>query len=223
MHSSECCHYFYHSNQNVINLFQKFMLAISGNEEVLSQLEQHFHGFEGSGTIRCMGHHLSVNLPADASLASLGNYMDYVQFLQKVDFQKHNLDDLSDDFFTKFYRAEEINISGNNLTKIPSGFADTKYLTYLNLSKNRLTSLPADIHELADTMEILDISDNPFQDMPNCVFQLTGLTKLYANNIGKVSSLKGICKLTKLTVLCIGYNILESIPAELKVTNYSPK
>ena len=100
---------------------------------------------------------------------------------RKVDFQKHNLDDLSDDFFTKFYRAEEINISGNNLTKIPSGFADTKYLTYLNLSKNRLTSLPADIHELADTMEILDISDNPFQDMPNCVFQLTGLTKLYAN------------------------------------------
>ncbi|KAK3098126.1 hypothetical protein FSP39_016400 [Pinctada imbricata] len=200
----------------VSDSIQKFYVDLANNSDALKQIQHNFHGFDGSSPMRCMGHHLSINLPQDTSESTLDQYKDYLQFLQKIDFHKHGMKELSGNFFSKFTRAEDLNLSENQLQKIPADINMASFLTHLNISKNEITSLPNEIAELKDTLLTLDISHNPLGDLPACVLKLTSLTQLHATNIGKVSSLRGIKYMKDLEVLCIGYNILESIPDELK-------
>lgn len=72
------------------------------------------------------------------------------------------------------------NLSSNVITKIPPKFpAKFSLITELNLSNNRMSSLPEEISECTQ-LEKVDISHNSFISLPPCLFSLPSLISLDA-------------------------------------------
>jgi Leucine-rich repeat (LRR) protein len=73
-------------------------------------------------------------------------------------------------------------LSGNVITKISPKFAvKFNLITELNLSHNQMAKLPDELCDL-NFLETLDISNNTFLTLPPVVFKLKKLKKLIANN-----------------------------------------
>jgi len=74
------------------------------------------------------------------------------------------------------------NLSSNVISKIPPKFP-TKFslITELNLSSNRISTLPDEIAECTQ-LEKVDISQNSFLQVPNCLLSLPALVRLNARN-----------------------------------------
>jgi len=72
------------------------------------------------------------------------------------------------------------NLSSNVITKIPPKFPSKfNLITELNLSHNRLSTLPAEITEFTQ-LEKLDISNNSFISLPEGLFSLPALSSINA-------------------------------------------
>jgi len=72
------------------------------------------------------------------------------------------------------------NLSSNVITKIPPKFPSKfSLITELNLSNNRMSSLPEEIAECTQ-LERVDISQNSFISLPNCLLTLPALVSLDA-------------------------------------------
>ena len=73
-------------------------------------------------------------------------------------------------------------LSDNVITKIPPKFAvKFSLITDLNLSHNQMAKLPDEIADLK-SLERLDISHNTFTALPNSIFRIPKLRQLYATN-----------------------------------------
>jgi len=74
------------------------------------------------------------------------------------------------------------NLSSNVISKIPPKFP-TKFslITELNLSNNRISTLPEEIAECTQ-LEKIDISQNSFLQVPSCLLQLPAIHSLSARN-----------------------------------------
>ncbi|XP_014287341.1 leucine-rich repeat-containing protein 20 isoform X1 [Halyomorpha halys] len=74
------------------------------------------------------------------------------------------------------------NLSSNVITKIPPKFA-TKFslITELNLSNNQMSKLPDELADLAE-LEKLDISHNAFINLPLVAYRIPKLTTLNASH-----------------------------------------
>lgn len=73
-------------------------------------------------------------------------------------------------------------LSGNVITKIPPKFAvKFSLITELNLSHNQMGKLPEELAEL-QALERLDISHNAFIDLPRVSCRIPQLKRLLANN-----------------------------------------
>lgn len=73
-------------------------------------------------------------------------------------------------------------LSGNVITKIPPKFAvKFSLITELNLSHNQMSKLPEELAEL-QALERLDISHNTFIALPPVAFRIPQLKRLLANN-----------------------------------------
>lgn len=74
------------------------------------------------------------------------------------------------------------NLSGNVITKIPPKFAvKFSFLSNLNLSNNQMSKLPDELADLA-ALERLDISHNAFIALPHAVYKMPKLIKLNASH-----------------------------------------
>ncbi|XP_066999596.1 leucine-rich repeat-containing protein 20 [Anabrus simplex] len=74
------------------------------------------------------------------------------------------------------------NLSSNVITKIPPKFAvKFSLITDLNLSHNQMSKLPDELADLAE-LERLDISHNAYIALPNVVYKMPKLTHLTANS-----------------------------------------
>lgn len=72
------------------------------------------------------------------------------------------------------------NLSSNVFRKLPPKFAiKFVYITELNLSHNRLSTLPEELRDMTD-LQSLDISHNDFLTMPKVVFKIPRLCYLNA-------------------------------------------
>jgi Leucine rich repeat len=73
-------------------------------------------------------------------------------------------------------------LSGNLITKIPPKIAvKFSLITELNLSNNQMAKLPDELADMS-SLQILDISHNSFLSLPMVVFKMAKLRKLLANN-----------------------------------------
>jgi hypothetical protein len=88
--------------------------------------------------------------------------------------------------------VSKLDLSNQNLTKIPAEIFELKNLKTLNLSNNKISTIPADIVRLK-RLKKLDISNN-------------GISNFYAK----------ICQLPKLEVLNLNNNLLKTIPRQIK-------
>jgi len=74
------------------------------------------------------------------------------------------------------------NLSSNVIKKIPPKFpAKFSLITELNLSNNRISTLPDEIAECTQ-LEKVDISQNSFLQIPNCLLNLPAIVSLNARN-----------------------------------------
>jgi Leucine-rich repeat (LRR) protein len=71
----------------------------------------------------------------------------------------------------------ELNLSGNQLERLPEGIVELKNLTTLNLSVNQLERLPAEIGELKN-LTTLFLSANQLKTLPAEIVELKNLTTL---------------------------------------------
>lgn len=97
--------------------------------------------------------------------------------------------------------------------------ADT--LEVLNLSGNALSSLPDDLHRLT-RMRILFCSDNRFTEVPECVGQCTALTMI-GFKANRISHVPGAALPPLLRWLILTDNCIETLPNELGERPYLQK
>jgi Leucine-rich repeat (LRR) protein len=82
------------------------------------------------------------------------------------------------DYVLQQTNLEELNISQNQITgAIPSQIQNLKNLKTLNMSNNRMTGIPAEIGQL-QKLETLDLSNNQFTGLPNELGNLKNLKTL---------------------------------------------
>lgn len=85
-------------------------------------------------------------------------------------------------------------LSGNVITKIPPKFAvKFSLITALNLSHNQMSKLPDEIADLGSLLR-LDISHNTFIALPNAVYKIPKLEHLNASDnhiVGKLDIREG--------------------------------
>ncbi|XP_063362823.1 leucine-rich repeat-containing protein 70-like [Cydia amplana] len=119
------------------------------------------------------------------------------------------------------HKIKEISISGINLNIVPDNFFVEAYdLKKLIISNNNLT----DIFEIPFTLEYLDLSDNPIEEISNEDFEMPALKILKLNNLAITevpdyvfAELHGLEKLelernknlTKFSILSFGREVLE--------------
>ena len=100
------------------------------------------------------------------------------------------------------------------LTEFPNEIfqlADT--LEVLNLSGNALSSLPDDLHRLT-RLRVLFCSDNQFSELPACLGQCTALT-MVGFKANRIVNVPGAALPPQLRWLILTDNRIESLPSEL--------
>lgn len=134
---------------------------------------------------------------------------------QKLDLSECSLIQVPDAVYHLMRHTElkSCDLSGNVITKISPKFA-TKFslITELNLSHNNLSKLPDELCDL-NCLEVLDISNNSFLSLPPVVFKLRNLKKLIAhtNKIIEIDfDLLDLGK-TKLELVDLRFNPLTGI------------
>ncbi|MEA5449842.1 COR domain-containing protein [Leptolyngbya sp. CCNP1308] len=110
--------------------------------------------------------------------------------------------------------ATELDLSGLNLTVIPTGIGQLTNLTVLDLSQNQLTRIPKEIGSLVNLTELY-LFKNQFKSVPKSIENLTKLTVLSIdqNHIKNVP--EWIENLINLSELYIQQNKLASIPKNI--------
>ncbi len=111
-------------------------------------------------------------------------------------------------------KLTQLDISGNKLTSLPFGISKLKNLIQLDISGNKLTYLPSEISKLKNLKE-LGISENKLISLPPGISELKNLTQLDISRNQLTSLPPEIKELTNLTQLDISGNQLPSLPPEL--------
>jgi Leucine rich repeat/Leucine Rich Repeat len=106
---------------------------------------------------------------------------------------------------------QTLNLSGNNLTTIPTAIASLTNLTKLDLTGNKLTKIPSAITNLS-TLNYLNLRANKITNIPDAIANLSNLTKLYlsGNQIAMIPA--AIANLINLTTLDLINNDIGVIP-----------
>jgi len=83
-------------------------------------------------------------------------------------------------FMMRNTQVESCDLSANVIKKIPPKLPTKfSFIKHLNLSDNRLSTLPVEISEL-NLLESVDISRNSFVKLPSCLFELSNLKSIHA-------------------------------------------
>jgi len=109
----------------------------------------------------------------------------------------------------------ELNLSNNKLVSLPAFLGTGRLLQFLNLANNQLTDLPAELGGLPHLREVA-LNMNQFSTIPEILYSCPKLeTILVANN--RISSLdvSQLGRLSQLAVLDLQNNAIQSVPPEL--------
>lgn len=118
--------------------------------------------------------------------------------------------------------GDSVDLSGKQLTAIPTDILNRTDITSLNLSNNQLTSLPTGISKLKN-LQTLNVENNRLESLPTEIGQLTKLTSLDLGNNRLKSLPPELGELTNLKTLNLsGYqgpsSDIDSLKAKLSNT-----
>ena len=109
---------------------------------------------------------------------------------------------------------ERLDLDKNQLSALPAEIGRLAALKRLYLNMNQLSALPAGIGRLA-ALEVLDLHDNQLSALPAEIGRLAALERLFLNK-NKLSALPAeIGQLAALEVLDLNKNQLSVLPAEI--------
>jgi len=134
--------------------------------------------------------------------------------IEALDLSKQNLLKLPEKVWT-LTNLKVLDISHNNLKSLPPEIGKLTNLNRLNLCFNKITILPPEIGELKELTE-LNLAHNEFTDgLPPEVGKLTNLTKLWLCTNKFTSLPPEIGELKELTELSLYKNKITSLPPEI--------
>ncbi|MCJ1430960.1 hypothetical protein MMC27_000310 [Xylographa pallens] len=114
-----------------------------------------------------------------------------------------------------FAGLEFIDLHGNQITTVPTGFISLSRLTILNLSRNRITSDAFFVLTGIQSLRELRLAENALQgQIPDGVCELENLEILDIHENAVSSLPKSLGQLKKLKILDIGGNKFTSLPFE---------
>ncbi|XP_064394638.1 leucine-rich repeat and calponin homology domain-containing protein 2-like isoform X2 [Halichondria panicea] len=111
-------------------------------------------------------------------------------------------------------RLKSLNLSNNRLLSIPVEFGKLTHLQYLNLSCNSLQELPPSFAELS-ALQYCDLHRNELKDLPEDLYQLTELQFLDVSSNQITRLPPSLRNLTSIQALRVMDNPLESPPSQL--------
>ncbi len=93
-----------------------------------------------------------------------------------ITFEKTKLDSLPEDLM-KFVNLKKLDLSKNDMSKLPSFISSLTKLEILNLGKNKFITFPAEICKLTSLKQLI-LNRNDIAYIPDCIDQLTQLEYL---------------------------------------------
>lgn len=106
-----------------------------------------------------------------------------------------------------------LDLSKRRLTEIPPAIYQFKNLVELNLSQNKLVTLPDDFY--FPKLEVLNIEKNNLDTFPACICKLTTLKNLYLGRNEIKSIPECIGALQNLVTLDVWFNLISDLPQAL--------
>ena len=109
---------------------------------------------------------------------------------------------------------QELFLTRNRITMLPSDLTSLKHLRILHLQNNCFKDLPVSVCQLS-SLEILNIECNQIEMIPDEICQMSNLKELYAKSNQLDHLPNSITKLSNLEELYLTDNLLKSIPDQL--------
>ncbi|KAI9595444.1 hypothetical protein BDF19DRAFT_422736 [Syncephalis fuscata] len=138
----------------------------------------------------------------DLSKSTNNNWWDVVD-LETINAADNELESV-DEKIGNFITLVHLDLHNNRIQLLPASIGQLKNLTYINLANNKLRELPAEVYSLPlvnldlqnnelemldndylgklQSLQVLNISHNRFQALPEAIGKLYKLTHLQANN-----------------------------------------
>ncbi|WP_172826781.1 T9SS type A sorting domain-containing protein [Flammeovirga sp. SJP92] len=114
----------------------------------------------------------------------------------------------------KLSELQFIDLSNNQIQKIPSGISSLTKLSNLHLDGNRFTFYPSIVNEIT-SLEVLDLSNNLISSIPSEIGNLSNLVELRLEKNSLLTIPSAFGNLTQLSTLDLGYTDISELPAEL--------
>jgi len=141
--------------------------------------------------------------------------LDYCFCVENLNLSDNKLTEVPSEL-SLLTKLQKLELSDNQLTKIPSEFSKLTNLKELYLDNNRLVNVPAEFSTLTN-LQILWLSHNQLTNIPSILNMTTNLKKLYLSNNLITDVPSKISVLTNLEILWLSHNrYLTVSPTEIK-------
>ncbi|XP_060063340.1 protein flightless-1 homolog [Ylistrum balloti] len=146
------------------------------------------------------------------TLANFPSGLDTLTNLQDVDLSNNDLPRVPETLY-KVSSLKRLNLSGNQITELSLVIDTWIHLETLNLSRNKLTALPSSLHKLA-SLKKLYLNSNllDFEGIPANIGKLHNLEIFSATNNQLEMIPEGLCRCGKLKRLLLNGNKLITLP-----------
>ncbi len=142
--------------------------------------------------------------------------LNIIKSLKSIDLQYRNLKKVPN--IAGLTVLEYLNLSHNKIDSIPNSIGDLKALTSLKMGDNKLKVLPDTIGDLLN-LQSLSLYDNQLNSLPESFGSLLNLKYLYLKRNEIVSLPDSIGNLSSLRFFYIGNNCLDQLPNCIKFLN----